>query len=512
MTVNLFDDRFDGKQHRVLICICLPVSKLLRVFTLAHMEDRTAQITPLAEMHALSAASVRATRANVWDLLVVKPQGKLSLLVQDMRQIPVQLHASRELTTTDTEMDMPIDHHSHGMIVSATDAFWGNVTLRYEDDCKSLITFDIFPQDKLVTECFQLLALTLPSEVTFEIRQVFLDKWCERAWSTVQNLEFDCFSSALLQVFGLEVEDIAIEKEPWLKLGKCSSHSRFSEDPVLRSLETPPSTLVSRPLRNNPNPMMAPLLYGLHTLAEHLRLSISRQKDLLKFVPLVCRIAVAVRPEWADYWKRLVPDATTFWPSSLMTCKSRHHYAKSDNSEILIAPELLNDRIPVWPPDLSAVLYGRLSTPDWKVHWHDVQHILSRFPITPSFDYGVIDPLRELHELSLLYNTLSDGKVVECQKRAENTVYRMVTHSRGRDVITDLPLGIAAPLLEAARTCQLAPPGNWPFEAYKAIGRNDLATSAIQNQDVLVSGGYKTRKESIVSSRYSHDRLMLMQF
>ena len=170
-----------------------------------------------------------------------------------------------------------------------------------------------------------------------------------------------------------------------------------------------------------------------------------------------------------------------------------------------IAPEFLNDRIPVWPPDLSAVLYGRISTPDWKVPWHDVHHILSRFSITPAFDYGVIDPLQELHELSLLYNTLSDGKVTECQKRAENTVYRMVTHNRGRDILMDLPLGIAAPLLEAARTCQLAPPGNWPFEAYKAIGRNDLATSAIQNQDFLATGGYKTRKEFIVGPQCTHN-------
>lgn len=152
----------------------------------------------------------------------------------------------------------------------------------------------------------------------------------------------------------------------------------------------------------------------------------------------------------------------------------------------------------MWPPDLSAVLYGRISTPDWKVPWHDVQHIISRFSITPAFDYGVIDPLRELHELTLLYNTLSDSKVPECRKRAENTVYRLVTQNHGRDIIPDLPLGIASPLLEAARTCQLAPPGNWPFEAYKTIGRNDLATSAIQTQDVLVTGGYKARKEFIV--------------
>ena len=159
----------------------------------------------------------------------------------------------------------------------------------------------------------------------------------------------------------------------------------------------------------------------------------------------------------------------------------------------------MDDRIPVWPPDLSAILYGRVGTPDWKVPWHDVQHIISRFSITPSFEYGVIDPLRELHELTLLY---TDGKVVECQRRAENVVFSAITQNRGRDVISDLPLGVAAPLREAARTCQLAPPGNWPLEAYKVIGRNDLATSATQHQDVLANGGFKSRKEFIVRLQF----------
>lgn len=138
-----------------------------------------------------------------------------------------------------------------------------------------------------------------------------------------------------------------------------------------------------------------------------------------------------------------------------------------------------------------------MSTPDWKVPWHDVQHIVTRFSITPSLEYGLCDPLQELHELSLLYNTLSDGKIKDSQKRAENVIYQMITQNGGQDVSSSLPLGIAAPLREAARTCQLAPPGNWPLEAYRAIGRNDLAASSKQNPDVFISDGYKSRKEYI---------------
>ena len=77
-------------------------------------------------------------------------------------------------------------------------------------------------------------------------------------------------------------------------------------------------------------------------------------------------------------------------------------------------------------------------------------------------------------------------------------IYKMITQNTA-DLLHLLPLGISAPLREAARTCQLAPPGNWPLDAYRAIGRNDLAASATENPDMLYSDGYRSRKEFIVS-------------
>ena len=221
-------------------------------------------------------------------------------------------------------MDVSFDNQNHALVVSAEDAHWGGVSLVYEDGKKSQVTFDIFPQDRLVLECFQLLALTLPAEITFEVRRLFLERWCERTWSTAQDFEFDCFSSVLLDVFGLQVEKWTFPTDPWSLLAKTTSHARFTEDPILRRLQRPLTIPVPRPVQTTSHPILAPLLYGLHTLAELLRLSTSRQQDLLKFVPLICRIAIAVRPEWADYWKRLVPDATTFWPSSLTIRESQN--------------------------------------------------------------------------------------------------------------------------------------------------------------------------------------------
>ncbi|KAF4611458.1 hypothetical protein D9613_003815 [Agrocybe pediades] len=469
ISVSLFDDRFDGKDARSLLSICLPKSKNLLIYSFIQLPDRSSEVRPVAEIPALSATSIRATRGNVWDLLVVKPFGQLSLFTHGVREIPIDIRNGHSALNLG-----PVDR--------VQDTKWGTTTLVYQNGQLSQVTFDIFPQDKLVIECFQLIALILPADTAFEIHRLFLDLWSTQAWATSENVEFQCLSSALYTVFGLDFEQKAEPTDPWLRLSASQTHTHFSEDPAMRLLQGPPSTPLARAAANHapPHPLLAPLLYGLHTLAEHLRLLIPRQRDLLRFAPIVCRIAVAVRPEWADYWKRLIPTVMSTWPSSL-SATARY----------------LDDRIPVWPPDLSAILYGRVSTPNWKVPWHDVQHIVTRFSITPSLEYGLCDPLHELHQLSLLYNSLSDGKITDTQKRAENVIYQMVSQNGGQDVSSALPLGIAAPLREAARTCQLAPPGNWPLEAYRAIGRNDLAASSKHNPEVFISDGYKSRKEFI---------------
>jgi anaphase-promoting complex subunit 1 len=123
----------------------------------------------------------------------------------------------------------------------------------------------------------------------------------------------------------------------------------------------------------------------------------------------------------------------------------------------------------------------------------------NRFGITPGFAYGRLDPLLSLDHLTAIYRCLADNTIVETQKRAENAMFRMVTSRLGPEFMSRLPIGLAAPLREAARTCQLSPPGDWPLAAYHAIGRNDLAASASDAPDLLFSDGYKQIKDFIVS-------------
>ena len=274
------------------------------------------------EMPACAATSLRATRKNVWDLLVIKPLGELSLLTHGLCELPITVKHASVVDNNEMDLNQSLfsEPEDHGIIVSVQEAQWGTTVVTYKDGWKSRITFDIYAQDVLVTDCFQLFALIIPADVSFALHRAFLENWSAQWWSTAENVEFGCFTSALYAVFGLEVEDRSISSNPWLQLAQSSSHTRFREDPALRFLRTPPSLPSPRPVRaasNLPDPLLCPLLYGLHMLGEHLRLLIHRHCDLLRFAPVLCRVALSIRPEWADYWKRLVPDAISAWPSHI---------------------------------------------------------------------------------------------------------------------------------------------------------------------------------------------------
>jgi anaphase-promoting complex subunit 1 len=162
--------------------------------------------------------------------------------------------------------------------------------------------------------------------------------------------------------------------------------------------------------------------------------------------------------------------------------------------------EHLDENISVWPPDVPAILYGGL-TPDWRGPLPDLQTIMPPHTAS-SFAFGRLEPMPTLHLLYASYKCFSDPEVEGSQKRAENAIYQMVKSQSGRECINLLPLSLAAPLREAARTCQLSPPQDWPLAAYRAIGRNDLAASARDAPDMLFNDGYRTVKDYIVCSYF----------
>ncbi|KAF5376038.1 hypothetical protein D9615_007761 [Tricholomella constricta] len=493
MSVALFDDRWDGTSSRSLMAICLPCSQSSLLFSLTPGEDNTLKAAPVTQFPAISIASLRVTRDNVWDLLVVKPDHQVVVLTHGTHEIPIQLERpSPSFARTNHDIVMQIDTSpphlgvDHGQVIAVQSVSLSALTVTFQDGWKERTTIDLVPRDTLTLKCLQILALTLPSDVMFSLHRLFLEKWSTRGRSTSDDVELNCMTESLFSFFRLSPQALSVTADHWSMLGASPSHDRFHEDPVLKGLAIPPAPprVYSRPELHKPHRLLAPVLYALHTLGEDLRLMVHHYQSLIKLVPVICRIALAIRPEWADYWKRLCPDAVTGWPSPAMT-----------------VIENIDDRLPVWPPDISAILYGRISHPDWQVPWHDTHDMAIGFGIKPAFAFGRLDPLSSLQHLTNAYRCLADSSVAETQKRAENAMFMMVTARLGPEFLNRLPIGIAAPLREAARTCQLAPPGDWPLAAYRAIGRNDLAASADEAPDLLFSDGYKPVKEFINPSR-----------
>ncbi|TFK37677.1 hypothetical protein BDQ12DRAFT_713446 [Crucibulum laeve] len=489
ISVALFDNRFDGTAERSLMSICIPKSQTMLLFSVVHAEDKITKIKSLSQIAAVSAVPIRATRESVYDLLFVNPNGGVSLLTHGLREVPLNIDRSA-LNLQLNSGRMEIDDNTtfgRGKVVGVEDAIHSSATLVFGDGVfekswKSRAHFELFPKDSLTKDCIQMLARTIPAEASFHLHATFLKFWAFRNFSSADNMEFNCFTEALYSVFDLPNSG-PVASNPWIRLAQSSSHVRFQDDPVLKRLQLP-STPAIQPIitDQHPNKLLAPILYTLHTLAEYLRLRVARFDDILRIAPVICRIALVIRPEWADYWKRLVPDVPIAWPSPTTNVTAH-----------------LDDRLAVWPSDMSAVLYGRISAPEWKGSFIDTEHIATRFHTIPSFEYGHCDPLAELHELRMLYTDFCEGRkftLERCQKAISTMVSRL-----GPSFLDSLPLGAAAPLREAARTCQLSPPADWPLETYRAIGRNDLAASASDSYDTSSSNGYRPIKEFMNPSR-----------
>lgn len=334
ISVALFDRRWDGKNERSLLGICLPTTESLLTFSLTRKRDEkkkyeTIEAASLSQLSAISIASVRATRDKVWDAIIVKPDGRLILFTHGLREIPLELESKdrrADLMDIDSGSASRVAPHQRKVIAIA-DVTFSSVTLVYNDGSKARVSVDLVPNDVTTTQTFQVLAQTLPAGYCFALHRTFLEIWSLGRFSMLKGAEFDCFEAALARVFNLEdntSQPVLGTNAAWQTLSRSLSHDRFKADPALARLELPPRVVASTPPRqkDKPHDMLAPVLYALHTMGEDMRFSPHRYEDLLRVASLICRIALVIRPEWADYWKRLCPDAITVWPSPATTGES----------------------------------------------------------------------------------------------------------------------------------------------------------------------------------------------
>jgi anaphase-promoting complex subunit 1 len=169
---------------------------------------------------------------------------------------------------------------------------------------------------------------------------------------------------------------------------------------------------------------------------------------------------------------------------------------------ITVTP-FLDDRVPIWPADSGGffviMLLGPIP-PSFKnsMHW-DHTRVNDHFHVTPSFAFGRVEPLHALPILSQLYQSFGERENETVQQRSEAVIEKLMDLRVPPRFLKYLTLGLEAPLKEASRTCQLSPPGGWGTEAYRVIGRDDMAESTRSDPVALINDGYRSLKDFLVS-------------
>ncbi|KAF5392460.1 hypothetical protein D9757_002247 [Collybiopsis confluens] len=518
ITLALFDHRnSDNTLDRSLLSICMPSQQQVTVYQLLPKFSQASDVsyiyiemTPLRKITAVSTAVVKGMRAGIWDLLLVKPGGALSLLTHGMYEIaltPVlpKLESSNDGDTMfGVEGSGPLSTSTSPHIVSVSSEVSSVALVAFlmSDGSTTYATSNYLPTNLLTIQALQVLALCLPPDVCFLLHRRFLQNWARENFRAKPGVEWKCFTRALYATFGLENGSernrVAISPpSAWARLRSSPSYSRFHEDPIMQFLHKPPkagpSSYHTTPGKAEKLPEMEKdnerynqlvvSLYTLHTLAEEMRLLVDRYQDLLELAPVICRIAMYIRPEWADYWRRMCPGAMEdlAWPSSATA-----------------AVQTLDDTIPVWPPDISAILYGRISNPEWKVPWFDAFELASRFRIRPSFAYGARDPLEAMKRLTKAYMKLADPDVKRNVKRAESAVRQMERRRMDRQNA----FGHRSALERGAENMPIDASARLAIASVQAIERDDVAASAISKPDMMtMKNGYKSIKEYLTSSQ-----------
>lgn len=275
----------------------------------------------LQDMQATSVAPVRSTRPTVKDLLLVKPDGSLGILTHGMRQINIQPYAGNAQRASH---EMPVEVESRSTtnlkVVRVEERTESRATFVTESGEKMYGSLAFSSPDILVHRCFEVLAMSLPSELTFTIRLEFLHLWHEQGLFTIGDTVFVCFRRALFNVLHINDSDPEPTILSWGNLSQSHLFEDLDEDASLQSLARPPP-VQKRALTDfhiiKPHPLAGAALNALHHLAEDMRINLEQQILVLRIVPVICMMALVVRPEWADYWKRLCPDITLTLPSAL---------------------------------------------------------------------------------------------------------------------------------------------------------------------------------------------------
>jgi anaphase-promoting complex subunit 1 len=283
------------------------------MFLCTSMEDRRLSVTLAARMSGTSIARVNCLRRDVFDLLVVDPGKAAHIVTYGLRQMPIQL--SRPQTSL-----MVVDNRPHDIAQLVEDIQY-TVIIVFGDGSRWRANFDLDFGDDITVACLRTLSMTLPGDCFYSLQLRYLQRWQREGRTIAFGRSFECFRLALSEVFRFPIRsNCGVDpNDPWSSLGRSASQNRFIDDPALDHLHLPPNLRSSAPAKatETPHELLCPTLNSLHLLAEDFRQTLSTEERVFTLAPLLFDMASVIRPEWADYWKRVIPDVIDAWPSPL---------------------------------------------------------------------------------------------------------------------------------------------------------------------------------------------------
>ena len=301
--------------------MCLPGSKAQRFGFV--IEKRTLKMEYQGSEEYLAAVPVISTRPDVWDLLCLDFKNGMEIVTYGGLSIPLEANPkdirARPWIGND---DPPMADTGANIPIHLVDSMHSSVTVIYLNGSKFRMNVNLIPSDQLTYGALELLASHMPPDQFIILHKRFLRLWCEEGWTSQPNLQFDCIIGAITTLIeclsATEVED---EINPFHAVLNSVSGFKLRDDAALRGLDIPKiplrqkkpkMTQVSRQDKVN----MVACLVPLHFLGEAMRLYLPAHERLSKLATLLIRLAKYAAPGWADYWKRLYPDAGEGWQQS----------------------------------------------------------------------------------------------------------------------------------------------------------------------------------------------------
>jgi anaphase-promoting complex subunit 1 len=303
--------------------------RTLHLFNLDH-EDNKLVMKPIPDQikfPAISMAAVVATRRDVKDLLVMRPDGSLRLFAHDGNGIDVDIedNEGRDDGNISVEMvpgeDIEMSPASPRITrASLSSPARSSVNLVYTDGSSTRLSTHLYPQSIPVALSFQALAFVLPSPTLWAVRMEYLKR---RRFGNERE-EWRAFEDAVLEIVSAGGVTAAEEEEArrvqaegendaWTALADSTAHSKFSSNSAISGLSLPAAS--SKRVLSSPGAASnhAPFLWALHLLGEDLKFNVSYHYQITMLAPLLIKLAKMVRWEWADYWARWCPEAADGW-------------------------------------------------------------------------------------------------------------------------------------------------------------------------------------------------------